>query len=212
MAYDDFTLDAITQQFQLDLRQERDLYAGVAPVPPSPLLVEILTENVPLAVDIATEKARSEFIIAPVLSEVKRQSGKPLSLFSGVEFNVDFDQGLRGTCDFLFSLSPVQLLIQAPVVAIVEAKRDNISSGIGQCLAEMLAAQTFNERRGNAIPVVYGVVTTGSLWKFLRLSGLVATVDEREYHIDQVAHILGILLSMVTPPDGLRPAVSAPPL
>ncbi len=162
------------------------------------LLTRILAENVPLAMDIGTEKARSEFIIAPVLSEVKRQSGQALSLFSGVEFNVDFDQGLRGTCNFLSS--PVQLFIQAPVVAIAEAKNDNIKSDIRQCLAEMVAARTLNAQQGNAIPVVYGVVTTGTNWKFLRLSGLAATVDEREYYIDQVGHVLGILLLMVTPP------------
>ena len=108
---------------------------------------------------------------------------------------MDFDRGLRGVCDFLFSLSPEQLFVEAPVVAVVEAKNDNIKSGLGQCVAEMLAAQTFNERRGNPIPTVFGVVTTGSLWTFLRLTGDLVSIDAAEYHIKEVERIVGILVS-----------------
>ena len=200
MAYNDFSLDAVKQQFGLQTQEQEDLFATVAPYPISDLLRQTLALNVPLALAMATEKARSELIIMPLLLEVYRQAQQGFSFFSGIEFNVDFDLGLRGTCDYLLSLSPERLTVEAPVVAIVEAKRDNISSGIGQCLAEMVAAQTFNERRGNALPVVYGVVTTGTNWKFLRLSGLVASIDLSEYYINAVDHILGILLLMVTPP------------
>ena len=62
----------------------------------SDLLRQTLQENVPLALDISTEKAHSEFIIAPVLLEVRRQLDHRISLFSGVEFNVNPEQGLRG--------------------------------------------------------------------------------------------------------------------
>jgi hypothetical protein len=110
---------------------------------------------------------------------------------------VDAETGLAGVCDFLFSLSPLQLVVQAPVIAIVEAKNDNIKSGLGQCAAEMLAAQKFNSRRGTEMPTVYGIVTSGSLWKFLRLSGMEVIVDETEYHIEQIEIILGILVFMV---------------
>jgi hypothetical protein len=92
---------------------------------------------------------------------------------------------------------PSQLSAQAPIVTLVEAKNDNIKSGIGQCLAEMVAAQTFNESRGNAIPIVYGVVTTGTNWRFLQLAGMQAVVDIREYYIANVENVVGILLSMV---------------
>jgi transketolase C-terminal domain/subunit len=84
------------------------------------------------------------------------------------------------------------------VVAIVEAKNDSIKSGLGQCIAEMLAAQTFNAQRGNPIPTVYGVVTTGSVWKFLRLTGSLVSADEREYYIKEAERIVGVLLEMVS--------------
>jgi len=45
--------------------------------------------------------------------------------------------------------------------------------------------------------VISGVVTTGSLWKFLRLEGTLAQVDETEYHISQPEKIFGILLQVI---------------
>ena len=197
MADDNFTLDMLIQQFGLHVVSEMGVFAGSAPVALSALLQEILAESVPLALDISTEKARSELIISPVLVEARRQFGGRISLFSGVDFTVDAEAGLSGVCDFLFSLSPLQLIVQAPVVAVVEAKNDNIKSGLGQCVAELLAAQRFNAQRGLELPHLYGVVTTGSTWKFLRLRGADVTVDEAEYYIHQPEMILGILVFMV---------------
>src|SRR5262249_35032841 len=154
---------------QLD--ETREIFAAVPALHVSALLSDTLAENIPLAVAISTEKARSELIIVQILLEVRRQAQRRISLFSGVEFTVDASQGLKGVCDFLLSLSPEQLTIEAPVVAVVEAKNDNLKSGIGQCIAEMVGARLFNEQRGSAIKSVYGVVTTGSLWKFLILDG-----------------------------------------
>jgi hypothetical protein len=197
MAYNDFTLDTLIAQFSLQVQEASNYFTPFAPLSMSDLLRQTLQENVPLALDISTEKARSEFIIAPVLSEVRRQLDHRISLFSGVEFNVNPEQGLRGVCDFLLSLSPLQLTIQAPVVMVVEAKNENVKQGISQCIAEMLAAQQFNHERRNAIEMVYGVVTTGSAWKFLRLTGTSVMVDSTEYHISQVERIVGILVAML---------------
>src|SRR5205823_13477445 len=132
MAYNDFTLDALIIQFRLQVHEESNAFASFTPLAISDLLRQTLHENLSLALDIDTEKARSEFIIAPVLSEVRRQLQFRISLFSGVEFNVDPAQGLCGVCDFLFSLSPLQLTIQVPVVMVVEAKNENVKEGIGQ--------------------------------------------------------------------------------
>ncbi len=197
MAYNNFTLDILIQQFGLHIVIKANTFTGAMPVLPSALLREILAETVPLALEVSTEKARSELIISPVLVEARRQFLGRISLFSGVDFTVDVEAGLAGVCDFLLSLSPLQLVVQAPVIAVVEAKNDNIKSGLGQCAAEMLAAQKFNARRGTETPTVYGIVTSGSLWKFLLLSGTELVVDETEYHIDQIETILGILVFML---------------
>jgi hypothetical protein len=202
MAYNDFTLEALKRQFDLRTHEGSDLFGQVTPVPISDLLRETLQEGVPLALDISTEKARSELIIAPVLMEARRQFGGRVSLFSGVEFNVDLEQGLRGVCDFLLSLSPEQLAIEAPVVAVVEAKNENIKQGIVQCTAELVASQRFNRERDNPVQSVFGAVTTGSIWKFLRLVDSVISVDQSEYHISQVERIVAILLSMLREAGG----------
>ena len=197
MAYNNFTVDMLIQQFGLRIETQANLFAGAAPVLPSARLQETLAETVPLALEVSTEKARSELIISPVLVEARRQFLGQISLFSGVDFTVDAEAGLAGVCDFLLSLSPLQLVVQAPVIAVVEAKNDNIKSGLGQCAAEMLAAQRFNARRGTETPTLYGVVTTGSAWRFLRLSGVEVVIDATEYHIEQLETILGILAFMV---------------
>jgi heterodisulfide reductase subunit B len=104
---------------------------------------------------------------------------------------------LRGTCDYILSLSLEQLTVEAPVVVVVEAKNENIKQGINQCIAEMVAAQLFNQERHNAIETVYGVVTTGSAWKFLRLVGTIVYIDWAEYYIKEVERIVGILVAML---------------
>jgi hypothetical protein len=197
VAFSDFSIGEVKRRFAVHLDEAGDFFANVAPVAASSLLAETLRENVPLALAIGTEKARSELIIAPVLVEVRRQLAHAISLFSGVEWNVDPAQGLRGVCDFWLSLSPEQFDIEAPVVAIVEAKKEDMGLGMGQCLAEMVAARIFSLRRQNPILTIYGVVTTGNVWRFLRLVEDTAFVDATEYHIKEIERIIGILLSML---------------
>jgi hypothetical protein len=199
MAYSDFKLKELVKQFDLTLNENQDLFGGTTEVEPSETLRSWLIENSALAADINTEKARSELIIAPILLEVRRQLNYQIGLFSGSEFNVAPEKGLNGTCDFLLSLSPERLFISAPVIAIVEAKKEDIRGGLGQCGAEMLAARLFNEQEGNNIPIIYGAVTSGTVWRFLKLEGNVIYIDPIEYYLRDVGKILGILLSAIAP-------------
>ena len=194
MAYSDFTLPKAKNTFGLTLDETRNLFRNVPGVQPSDLLTRLLDENLPLATAINSEKARSEFLIAPILSEVRRQLDYRISLFSGIEFNVEPAQGLSGFCDFLLSASGEQYFISAPVVTVVEAKNENIIAGLGQCAAIMVAAQIFNQRAGNDIELIYGVVTTGTNWKFLTLEQSTVYIDSIEYYIKEVDKILGIFL------------------
>jgi hypothetical protein len=197
MAYRDFTLADLKEQFGLRLEERSDLFSGVAPVPVSALLQETLRRNLRLALAISTEKARSEMIIAPVLLEVWQQMDEQVTLFSGTDFNVDPERGLNGVCDFLVSLSPEQLAIEAPAAVVAEAKNENMKQGIAQCIAGMVAAQLFHRQKQNEIEAIHGAVTTGSNWKFLRLTGTVVHVDAAEYYIKEVERIVGILLSVL---------------
>lgn len=112
---------------------------------------------------------------------------------------MDPTTGLQGFCDFLLSASPEQFTIQAPVVVIVEAKNENITSGLGQCLAEMVAAQKFNAINQKSLTGIYGVVTTGTNWRFLQLHQHQAQIDRREYFINELDRILGIFERAIAP-------------
>ena len=197
MAYSNFTLDTAREAFQLERANTSEIFTDIEPVAPSSLLVEVLNRKVFLATAIGTEKAKSEMIVADVLVELREHFEHRISLFSGIDFNVDDESGLTGVCDFLISLSPEQFYLEAPVIVLVEAKNDNLEVGLGQCVAEMVAAQRFNAEKGNDIPIVYGATTTGVLWRFLKLEGQILSIDLAVYQIAQCDKILGILTSMV---------------
>ena len=199
MAYANFTLSQLTHQFYLEIDEKTDLFADISGVTPRPEFLSQLNELVPLALSISTEKARSELIIAPVLLEVWRITGQQIGFFSGVLFDVDEEQGLVGFCDYILTRTSRQLFVEAPVVMLVEAKNEDMKRGYGQCLAEMLAAQRFNEQEGKPLAKTYGAVTIGERWKFLELEGTTARIDSADYYLDDIAKILGILLHMLTP-------------
>ncbi len=197
MAYIDFTLERVETELGVTIETVANLFGAIEPLEPSAWLVQTLERLMPLALRVNSEKARSEFIIAPVLGEVQYQVQLAISLFSGKEFNVDATKGLTGRCDFLMSRKPNSYTITAPVVTIVEAKNEDMVSGLGQCIAEMVASQMFNHKTGKEIPIIFGVVTTGSSWQFLKLEGETASIDSTELYIDRVYKILGILTTCI---------------
>lgn len=194
MAYSDFSLVDVKEKLLLSLNEKESLFSEVKAIDFSDHLKETLKYNVPLAISIDTEKARSELIITPILVEVVKHLNNQISLFSGIEFNVDREKGLNGVCDYVLSLSSEQLFLDAPIITVVEAKNNKLSSGFGQCISEMWAAKLFNDTKGNEISSVYGLVTTGSLWKFMKLSSSNVWIDVDEYHISNVAKIMGIFV------------------
>ena len=197
MSYSDFTLEKVQKAFDLTISEDVDLFTNVPELEPSALLTEFLQDNAQLALKINTEKARSEMIIAPILLDLRKQISSKISLFSGVDFNVDIERGLNGTCDYIISKSPEQLFLKSPVIVLVEAKKENIGAGIGQCAAEMLAAQIFNDRDKNQIPVILGVVTSGNIWRFLELSEKHLRVDATEYYLKDINKVLGIFANQI---------------
>ena len=198
MSYSQFTFKDLREKFALNLTEDFGFFAHNQEIEPSDLLRETLSNNVPLAVAIGTEKARSELIVAPILVELRKHFDNQISLFSGVDFNVNYDSGLNGFCDFLISQSPQQLFIESPVIALVEAKNDNLKSGLAQCMAEMVAANIFNQQENNKINKVYGAVTTGTSWQFLSLQENNVVIDLDEYSLRNTPQILGILTSFIS--------------
>ncbi|AFY73374.1 hypothetical protein Syn7502_01280 [Synechococcus sp. PCC 7502] len=95
MAYSDFTLMRLKEELGLIVKEEESLFDHVLPVPPSLHLKESLKQSQAFVTLVNTEKVRSEFLIAPILGEVKAQLKPTTSLFSGTKFNVDPAMGRR---------------------------------------------------------------------------------------------------------------------
>jgi hypothetical protein len=197
MAYNNFSLQDAIGQFDLNL-VESAFCESLPPVSPKSEFLNIFEQYLPLAQKAKSEKAKSELLISPILVELLRLADNQIQLFSGEEFNVDKERGLNGFCDFLLSRSAISSIIQAPVVMVVEAKKGELDVGLGQCTAEMVAAQIFNINEDKPISVVYGCVTSGKLWQFLKLENKDLTLDLTEYQVTPVERILGILKWMVS--------------
>lgn len=198
MPYSDFNAKKAQEDFQLKLVEKVGIFSHIEEAQLSDHFSATLEENIPLAVSINTEKARSELIVANVLVEIRKIFDRQISFFSGIEFNVDKSRNLNGFCDFIISLSPEQLFIKSPIVTLVEAKNENIMSGLGQCIAEMVAARLFNENEGNTIFTIYGAITSGIAWKFLKLEKETIYIDLKDYSIDNTpGKVIGVLSAMV---------------
>lgn len=197
MPYSDFTLKRVQKEFAVQIIEQSALFSHIQPHDISDHLTTTLLENTALANSINTEKARSELIIAPILLEIRKLFDKKISFFSGIELNVDKERDLTGFCDFILSQASEQLFLKAPLITIVEAKNENIVNGLGQCSAEMIAANIYNEQEGTQLLTIYGAVTSGNIWKFLKLHNNAIYIDLEDYTIKEITKIIGILYAMV---------------
>ncbi len=200
MSFRDFDLPKVQTDFGLTLASNWGLFSDVSPVPISTELAGYWKQVMPLALEQTTEKAKSELVIAPLVSEIWRRSDRSIAIMSGVEWKVDSALGLEGGTDFLLCRSPIpfyvsgQVLMAVEAVEVAEEGRSRMLDGLGQCAAEMVAAQRFNQKAGKPIDPIYGCVPTGTNWKFLRLSGTQLDIDANEYTYTQADRILGVLL------------------
>jgi hypothetical protein len=204
MAFSNFSLTSALDQFGLTMTSQ-PLFRGVPAVDIGPGLSRSLETFVQLGLGINTEKARSEWLIAPIIGEVWARGQNEIYVLSGVDFTVDPEAGLSGVVDFMIGRGPqVSFVPSCPLLAVVEAKNESIPGGQGQYVAEMVASQRFNQNKKTAIDTVYGAVTNGNNWRFHRLIGTDLAVDTHEYLISEADQILGNLMYIV----GLNPIES----
>jgi len=197
MPYSQFTIEKVKRDLKLTILEGVRFFPDtITPINLNSRLETVL-ENLSWAIAVGTEKARSEVIINPILLEVRRILNQEISVFSGEQFDVDIDAGLNGVCDFLVSRSREQLTVEAPTIVVVEAEKADLKLGLGQCIAEMVAMQRFNEASGQPIKVVYGCVTSGTQWRFLKLETQVVTIDLNDYPLPPIEQILGFLVWMI---------------
>jgi len=197
MSYNKFTLEKVSNDFGLSVQNGKLPISEIQPEKASEGLINYLAENRDWAMAQLSEKARSELIVSPVLAEVRKISKKQISIFSGKQFDIDSKKGLNGVCDYIISKNPDIFILRKPVVTIVEAKRGILEGGWGQCAAEMYAATIFNQTHKIEMPIIYGVVTSGLAWQFLKLEKSNLYILEPEIKIDDLDLLLGIFKKLV---------------
>ena len=187
MAYTDFTLESAEAELGV-IARPGEVFPDLQPAPVPVWLTDLLSRGMQLA--LVSEKARSEFIVAPLLLAVRESAGGAVAILSGQRLDVDAARKLQGECDFLLARSEPVPRLRAPLMAVVEAKKNDIEGGLGQCIAQMVAAQVYNDRAGQPIEAMYGCVTTGEDWQFLRLVGSTVTLHRPRLYIDNVGLLL----------------------
>lgn len=196
MSYSDFTLESVSRLLGVVTRPA-DLFSDLQPITVPDWLQETLARGTQgIQLSLISEKSRSEFIVAPILLASRELSGNRFVIYSGQRLDVDAEKGLVGECDFILSASEPTLPLQAPIATLVEAKKNDIEGGLGQCIAQMVAADRFNRATGRGLPV-FGCVTTGEAWQFARLAGPEALLDHRRFYIDRVDLVLGAFRAII---------------
>jgi hypothetical protein len=196
MYYEDFSIDTVMSGLELEI-VSTELFPGLEPVPIQPWLRDLLDRGSHQV--LLSEKARSEFIVVPILLACQDLIEGAVTIYSGQRLDVDPARGLVGECDFILSANLPLPGLRAPLVTIVEAKKHDIEAGIWQCIAQMTGAKIFNERAGRPLPEIYGCVTNGEVWQFLKLTENLATIDQRRYYLDNVGSILAAFLIILGP-------------
>jgi hypothetical protein len=194
MAYSDFSPESISSLLGITA-DVSELFKDLIPLAVPAWLRDDLNRGARQI--LLSEKARSEFLVVPILLACQEMSEGEVAIYSGQRLDVDPERGLIGECDFILGASPPIPALRAPLMTIVEAKKHDIEGGIWQCIAQMVGARLFNERAGTDVPVIYGCVTNGENWQFLRLDGAIAAIDRRRFYIDNVGGILAALSAIV---------------
>lgn len=198
MAYSDFTLSDLESKFGMQHQKSRIDFPSLL-IEPSQKLIEDLEESANMP--IKSEKARSEWIVVPILRELRRINDNFFTIYSGENLTADKEKGLIGECDFILSKDTKSYEISFPIFQIVEAKKNDLDEGIKQCASQLLGAKIFNEKKGIRTPKIYGCTTTGDDWIFLELNENHLTIDNRKYYLVEIKELLGVFQYII---DGFK--------
>ena len=194
MTYSDFTLELVEQVLGVRV-QPADLFPALSPLAVPTWLQDLLEKGKQLA--LISEKARSEFIVAPILLASRELSHNTVAIYSGQRLDVQPEHGLVGECDFILSATTPVPVLHAHIVTIVEAKKNDVEGGLGQCAAQMAGAHLLNQKEGREGVGVFGCVTTGETWQFLQLHQSDLSLDRQRYYLDNVGAILAVFQAMI---------------
>ncbi len=145
-----------------------------------------------VAYDIS-EPAICENLIYPVLKAAWRPFANELALWSHQA--IEFTEELSGIPDYLISRRSElgKIVLDYPLLAVVEAKKDDFTGGWAQCGLEMYVIQQLNQ---NAEQRIFGIVSNGETWEFAQLQQNIFTLFNQRFDIRELDALYGALLSI----------------
>lgn len=193
-SYSHYTLEGIEQNFGI-YNKRQPLFLDIIPQKVSKQLLNALglAEELP----VRSEKAKSEMIVVPILVELRNLTNKFFTIYSGEYLNVDETKGLKGECDFIIAKDTGSFNINVPILQVLEAKKHDIEVGIPQCAAQMIGAHLYNQQKGLDLEKIYGCVTNGDTWQFLKLEQNLISIDIKKYYLGNLEELMGVLKSII---------------
>lgn len=189
MAFSDYkTLDQVQREFNIAYQEET--YLQPQPVELSQYFVEEIEFNREQIDVFASEGARAEAIIFPILREMYKPYHERYSLW--IQKSITYNEKLMGTPDYVIAQRSElgKTVLAKPFVIVVEAKRNDFEQGWAQCLAELIAAQKLN---GVTQRPVHGIVTDGKLWEFGKLVEATLIKNVESYTVDHLPRLCAVL-------------------
>ena len=154
----------------------------------SPVLAEELSFNIAEMPYNESEVSLCEMIIFPILKTVWVHFKQKLLLWSHKSIGKEAE--VTGIPDYIVAKrSPYGRVMDLPFLVMIEAKKDDFDEGWGQCLAQMITAQTLNQEEEK----VYGIVTNGELWQFAQLEGHIFTKHSAAYSLQDLNTLYNML-------------------
>ncbi len=189
MKFSDFeSVEQVLQKYPLALAKER--FLPHREMTPPERFIEELNFAIDKQMAGDSEMYFREYFITPFMRQVWMRHSK-LQLW--VNRKLAYKDELYGEPDYFLSFPPQGVtheIIGSPLLAVVEAKREDFTKGWGQCLAEMIACQKIND---DEQIVIYGIVSTGVYWEFGKLQQDVFIRHSLSYSITHPALVLGVL-------------------
>lgn len=188
--YKQYSTAQLKRIFKIQIQIDQDLFPAFQPTGQTYDRLQRIVEKMESRLTLSSadnEATRSSLLVSHILWEAS--DTYDLGIFFEplvevqTELTPDLPHALNGKYDCALSLD--NLDFAPPIVSVVEVKKSNLSEGLGQCLAEMYATlKQFQQDR------IYGIITDGEVWSFLKLQGHLLDAHKSRFHISNVADII----------------------
>ncbi len=141
-----------------------------------------------------SEAAICENLIYPLLKEAWKNYADIFAIWSHT--SLEYDDELTGIPDYLISKRSAlgKIIFDSPLLAVVEAKKDNFSAGWAQCALEMIAIQKIND---DEQLVIYGLVSNGEIWEIAMLQNQQFIFYDKRFVIEELDNLFNVLISIL---------------